>query len=129
MGDKAWVKGKGGIFARVPTRGPWKGQRVYCARVWVRSHHAFRYFTLGAALRAAERRLSEIKADPEKALRERQDRAPVLGTFGQVLDAFLTGYRSRGGTDYYRSVLASRKDFFGDSPVTDLTTAGLDRYL
>ena len=129
MGEKAWVKGKGGIFARTPTRGPWSGQRVYCARVWVRSLHRFRYFTLGAKLKAAQTRLSVIKADPDKALKERQERAPALATFGQVLDAFLAGYRSRGGTDYYRQVLKSARGYFGDGPVTDLTTAGLDGYL
>ncbi len=129
MGDKMWVEGKGGIFVRVPTRGPWKGQRVYCARLWVRSLRAFRYFTLGAELRPAERRLSKFKADPERALKERRERAPVLVTIGKVLDAFLAGYRSRGGTDYYRHVLKSVRAFFGERPVTELTTAGLDRYL
>jgi integrase len=129
MSAKTWIKDVSGMYIRVPGRGAFKGQQLYCARVWVTSHGKFRHFVLGTAKRAAEKRLNEIKVNPEAALTEKRNRAAIAVTFKDLAADFLSKYRSRGGTNFYHAILRAPAAHFGETPLSHIDASALDRYL
>jgi integrase len=129
MSAKRWIENVSGMYVRVPSRGAFKGQEVYCGRVWVKSHGKFRHFVLGTGKRAAEKRLNEIKVNPEAALEEKRKRAVVAVTFKDLVADFLSKYRSRGGTRFYHSILKAPGEHFGETPLPEINASAVDRYL
>ncbi len=125
MSEKRWIKGGGGMYATIPTRGPQKGEETYHARIWVKEERRFRHFFLGTTLKAAKKKMGAIYSDPVAALDERlkkqQARAaekPAL-KFKDLVEIFLAEYRSRGGSDHYASRSKAWLAFFGPDKEQD----------
>jgi integrase len=129
MSAKRWIEDVSGMYIRTPMRGAFKGQEVFCGRVWVTSHGKFRHFVLGTQKRKAEKRLLEIKVNPEAALQEKKKRTVVAVTFEQLVTDFLSKYRSRGGSSYYLRIFKASREHFGETPVAEINANALDRYL
>jgi integrase len=119
-----------GLFAATLTRGPRAGRTAYYGRVWIKSEGRVRYFTLKKTTeREARKELGGLGLDPERAIREREARKVESLTVGDVMERFLAGYKSRGGTGYYASILRAPREHFGDGPVDAVTPQALDSYL
>ena len=129
MSAKKWIKGSGGMYTKTPVRGARAGKICYWARVWIKSRKEFAHFFLGLTPKQADRRMHKILGDPEAALVERQRQQLVVPTFGEALDGFLREYRSRGETNYYHDITKAPREFFGDRPLTEVTSVALDDYV
>jgi integrase len=127
VSDKRWITGS--LYTREPKRGKFRGQIVYGARVWVPTEKKYRHFTLKAAKeRDATRELRGIQADPESAIAWRE--RPIVSRlkFSELVDQFLKGYKSRGGTRHYETASKSWKGFFGKLDASDVTRARVEVY-
>jgi integrase len=116
------------MYCLVPTRGPFKGETVYYARI--RLNGRYRHVQLGvfSCKTKAGEKLNQVLVEPTGALEFRRRREAV--TFGEVLDRFLEGYRSRNGTtDYYRSVLKPARKYFDQAAPSDIRATAIDDYL
>lgn len=77
-----------------------------------------------------ETEINEGRHDPARLaaeLRGGQVRGAL--TVPALIDKFLEGYVSRGGTDYYSHVLKAARDHFANVPADSLDAAALDGYL
>jgi len=127
MSGKKWYGD--GIYSRTRQRKNGKPLEVFYGRVWFPTLRRFRYFKLGTTPNQAETKMRRILGNPEAALAEREKKHIVVPTFGKALDRFLQEYRSRGGTDYYSAVTKAPREFFGERPLTDVTSVALDGYI
>lgn len=128
MNGKKWYEG--GIYAKVPTRGPCKGTEVFYGRVWVPGRRKRVDFWLGPGFLQAKKRLHAICADPDKAMTDRERARVQARLFGDVLSLFLEKYRTRRGRiAYYETTLKAPRAFFGKMPVTAIARETLDRYV
>jgi hypothetical protein len=119
----------GGIYSKVLKRAPGgKPLEVFTGRVWMKTEKRFRYFKLGTTLKAAQRRMGQIIGDPEAALAEREKPRPKPMRFDKLVEAFLEGYTSRGGTSYYVHAAESWKAFFRQAYAHDITRIRVEGY-
>ncbi len=127
MGDKKWYGD--GIYSKTRLRKNGKPLEVFYGRVWLPARKRFCYFKLGTAPNQAQAKMRRILGDPEAALAEREKKHRKILTFGQAIDKFLAEYHSRGGTDYYHAITKAPREFFGERPLTEVTTPALDGYV
>ena len=118
-----------GIYSKSRTDRDGKPYAAFFVRVWIPSEKRMRVFKAGRTLRSAERLRIRIMADPERAMEKRRQQAdPARSvTVAQLYRTFTTGYRGRGGTGYYESVLRHFADSLGTKPVPDLTPQTFER--
>jgi integrase len=130
MSDK--IDHGGGIYSRVCKRAPGgKPLEVFYGRVFFKAEGRSRYFRLGTALKAAQKRMHTILGDPEAALKEREARskpAPKRLSVGELIDAFLAGYTPRGDSGFYGHASESWREHFGDVDAATVTRAMVEDY-
>ena len=133
MAGKKVSTGTPGMYGRVGWRTiGGKPITTYYGRVYVKAEGRSRYFRLGTALKAAERKYHKLLGDPEAALHERHkvaDKARAGLTVAALYRDFTANYRGRGGTDFYRNVLKRMMRDIGKLRVSEVTAATLDSYL
>jgi integrase len=117
---KTWHEG--GIYSRVCKRTTGGAPlRVYYGQVKVNGR--LRYFRLGTALKAAQRKMNGIKGDPAAALAEREKPRPPFVRFDELVKEFLGKYESRGGTSFYNHTSLSWLAYFKKTDVATITRA------
>jgi integrase len=122
----------GGVYSRICKRAPGgKPLEVFYGRVYIKAERRSRYFRLGTALKAARQRMHAILGDPEAALLEREAKSrPTPGRvgMGELIDAFLEGYKPRGDSGFYADVSESWRAYFGKVAAAGISRAMVEDY-
>jgi integrase len=120
-----------GIFSRVVN-----GRETFYVKVWIPGEHRTRVWKAGYTLKQAERKLTDVRRDPDKAAAKREEartaakqRRAALYTVAQMFDAFGTDYASEGGTGYHKSILKAARESFGDLPAAAVNGSVLAAYV
>jgi hypothetical protein len=131
MSLKSWIDNSGGMYTTIPKRGPMQGEECYFGRFWIKEEKRFRHFFLGTTLKAARIKRAEIYSDPMRALtvkREKKAEAVKSIGFDELVEKFLSDYRSRGESGYYAFRSKAWLSFFKGWDVRDIDFKAVEAF-
>jgi len=119
-----------GIYSKERSDRDGRPCQAFFVRAWIPSEKRLRVFKAGRTIKSAERLRLRILADPDAAVAKREQQAAAAGalTVAELHKTFTCNYRSRGGTDYYTTVLHSFIEAFGKTQASTVTLEKIDAY-